>query len=176
MSLNALTFRLAAHQLILTSGAVAARLSPVHSNDPNNPNTSFSKSTPTAAFDFTITNQDAFDFLKPGDVYDLVMIPSNSGYGIQLIPPIGLSDAIGEIDQGTGSVTDTGAPIDGAIVGPITGSPAEPTETGISPTPVPLADGDNSAPVAPTPSPEGLAAPAPDASAPAIEVATAPQA
>lgn len=83
-TIHALAFRLSATKLVLTGGAIVAHLTPVHSNDPANPNASFSKSSANASLEFTITNPDAFDFLKPDAVYDLVMIPRDSDVSIQV--------------------------------------------------------------------------------------------
>lgn len=83
---HALSFRLAAVEVVLRDGSQAAVLVPVHSNDPDDPNKSYSKYTPTAKFEFTLTNTDAFGFLQPGVVYDIVMVPAQGDTLIQLAP------------------------------------------------------------------------------------------
>ena len=93
MTLAALSFRLAASTITLAVDSVRARLEPVHSNDPASPNYSFSKYTASAGFEFTITNPDAFDFLKPGVVYDLVMVPRDGDYAIAPYSKVPLADA-----------------------------------------------------------------------------------
>lgn len=44
----------------------------VYSAGENDPNRSYSQSTPNAKLEMTITNRDAFGAFKPGHIYDLV--------------------------------------------------------------------------------------------------------
>ena len=44
---------------------------PVYSSDPDSPNYSFSKATPSGFLSLTITNPDAFDQFEVGKVYDV---------------------------------------------------------------------------------------------------------
>lgn len=49
------------------------KLAAVYSNNPDDPNRSFSQATPCASLDMTITNPDAFSQFKAGKTYDLVI-------------------------------------------------------------------------------------------------------
>ena len=92
MSLIALSFRLAATQVILREGAAIAHFQVAHSNDPADPNKSYALYTPHAEFDFTVTNPEAFDFIKPGTVYDLVLTPRDGGNVIGVVPLVDPDD------------------------------------------------------------------------------------
>lgn len=74
-----IAFRLAVSEVVLKEGREEVRMTVAHSNDPGDPNNSFSKFTPKADFYFTVTNPDAFGYFNPGTVYDLAAVPSDSG-------------------------------------------------------------------------------------------------
>ena len=109
MSLIALSFRLAATQVILREGAAIAHFQAAHSNDPEDPNKSYALYTPHAEFDFTVTNPEAFDFIKPGTVYDLVLTPRDGGNVIGVVPLVDPDDGT-PVDAQQGDGDDVGDP------------------------------------------------------------------
>ena len=109
MSLIALSFRLAATQVILREGAAIAHFQAAHSNDPADPNKSYALYTPHAEFDFTVTNPEAFDFIKPGTVYDLVLMPRDGGNVIGVVPLVDPDDGT-PVDAQQGDGDDVGDP------------------------------------------------------------------
>jgi hypothetical protein len=120
----ALGFRLASISVLALVDARTAKLSPVHSNDPNDPNKSFAKFMPKADFEFSITNPDAFDFLEPGATYDIVMVRHDSGHTIQVLAPPAGAGAVAPLDlpaqgaeEGAGT-GDDGLAAPTALAGP----------------------------------------------------------
>lgn len=64
---------------LYASGADTRRerpeLSAVYSDDPEDPNKSFSDATPSAFFQLVIDNPEAHGFFEPGQEYDIIIRP-----------------------------------------------------------------------------------------------------
>lgn len=54
------------------------RLHPVYSDDPDNPNYSYSKATPAGLVQLTITNPGAYDSFDAGASYDIYIVPQGT--------------------------------------------------------------------------------------------------
>lgn len=128
-AITALSFRLAAEQIVQREGSRLVVLSPAHSNDPNDPNHSYSKYTPTAKFEFNVTNEAVFDALEAGVVYKLLMVREDSGALLTFIPPPPAPDAAveGSTNQTDGALSDTASSGTGATGGETSApAPADP--------------------------------------------------
>lgn len=59
-----------AEKRITSNDGVEVTLNPVYSNDPSNPNYTFSKYTPSGSVKLFITNPDAYGYFEFGKEYD----------------------------------------------------------------------------------------------------------
>jgi hypothetical protein len=68
--------RMLVESVTLTKDCRSVVLRPVTTHDPNSPNYSFSKHTPSGKFELTITNPEAWPLFEPGASLDITFEPT----------------------------------------------------------------------------------------------------
>lgn len=131
-------FRLAVQEVTLRENVEIVSMTVAHSNDPNDPNKSYSQFTPTASFGFSVTNPAIFGFFKPGVVYDLAAIPSDSGLtlvaeGANLDSVLLPSEPVAPTEPAPAPASEMGGADDGATTADATTGTDAPVTAGDDP-------------------------------------------